>query len=66
MIYHFGKIKGIGLFLRPKRLWENLLMVFKNMMDSYTGGTNQLFSISTEGRTKGNCVKVAKFGILSI
>lgn len=33
-------------------------MVFKNMMDSYIGGTNQLFSISTESRTKGNGVKL--------
>lgn len=58
MIYHFEKLKGIDLFLKLKRLWENLLMVFKNMIDSYTGGTNQLLSISTESRTKGNGVKL--------
>lgn len=51
-------MKEIGLFLRLKRSWGDLLMVFKNMMDSYTGGTNQLFSISTESRTKGNGVKL--------
>lgn len=58
MIYHFEKMKGIDLFLKLKRLWENLLMVFKNMIDSYTGGTNQLFSVSTESRTKGSGVKL--------
>lgn len=58
MIYHFEKLKGIDLFLELKRLWENLLMVFKNMIDSYTGGTNQLLSISAESRTKGNGVKL--------
>ena len=58
MIYHFEKMKGTDIFLKPKRLWENLLMVFKNMIDSYTGGTNQLFSISIESRTKGSGVKL--------
>lgn len=51
-------MKGIGLFLRLKRLRGNMLMVFKNMMDSYTGGTDQLFSIPTENRTKGTGVKL--------
>lgn len=33
-------------------------MVLKDMMDSYTGGTGQLFSISPKSRTKGNDVKL--------
>jgi hypothetical protein len=46
------KFKKLVFFL------GNLLLVFKAMADSYTGGSDQLFSISSENRTKGNGVKL--------
>ena len=33
-------------------------MALKNMIDSYTGGTGQLFSTSPKSRTKGNGVEL--------
>jgi hypothetical protein len=48
-------MKEIGLFLGVQ---GNLLILFKNIMDSYTGGSDQPFSTSPESRTKGSAGKL--------
>lgn len=54
LIYYFGNVKGISIFLRLKNLWGNLSIIFTNTMDSYTDGTDQLFAIPTKSRTNRN------------